>query len=97
MELHMKAKVNPRYSFPSGATYRSDVLHVSVVLAVAVEPGHVEPGAGPTIEGVVAPRHTLLLPDLGDVQLELARHRSVVHDLVIGVGDDGPIVNLIQL
>ena len=28
-------------------THRSDVLHVGVVLSVAVQPGHVEPGAGP--------------------------------------------------
>ena len=28
-------------------THGSDVLHVGVVLSVAVQPGHVEPGAGP--------------------------------------------------
>ena len=39
----------------------------------------------------------IVLPDLGDVQLELAGHGGVVHDLVVGVGDHGPIVSLVQL
>ena len=86
---------------------RSDVLHVSVVLSVAVQPGHVEPGTGLvsnlssvpaniTVVRIIS-RSALVLPDPGDVLLQLLRHGGALVDLGHGVRHRLPVVDLVHL
>ena len=85
----------------------SDVLHIRVVLAVAVEPGHVHPGTGqvagpgsvtankPVVGIILGP--ALVLPDPRDVLLQLLRHGGALVDLGHGVGHRLPVVDLVHL
>ena len=86
---------------------RSNVLHVSVVLPVAVQPGHVQPGArqvlalssvpaNKTVVGIIL-RAALVLPDPGNVLLQLLRHGGALVDLGHGVGHRLPVVDLVHL
>ena len=85
----------------------ADVLHVSVVLPVAVQPGHVEPGTGLvsylssvpaniTVVRIIS-RSALVLPDPGDVLLQLLRHGGALVDLGHGVRHRLPVVDLVHL
>ena len=62
-----------------------------------MKPDHVHPGTRFAPVRSVSSSGALLVPDLGDVQLELAGHAGVVEYLIVGVGDWLPAVDLVHL